>query len=146
MFEVGYLATKGTRLDMQRAPNRAAPGSQLDAEARRRIGNAVGFTLDTAEANSIFHSAQLRLTRRFTRGLSGAALYTWGKSIDNASSIGGGGGTVAQDDQNLANERGLSSFDIRHNFEGRFVFAPQRRSRWGRDWSFTGALLWRTGH
>ena len=146
VFEVGYLATKGTRLDMQRAPNRAAPGSQLDAEARRRIGNAVGFTLDTAEANSIFHSAQLRLTRRFTRGLSGAALYTWGKSIDNASSIGGGGGTVAQDDQNLANERGLSSFDIRHNFEGRFVFAPQRRSRWGRDWSFTGALLWRTGH
>ena len=146
VLEVGYLATKGTRLDMQRAPNRANPGSQLDAEARRRIGNAVGFTLDTAEANSILHSAQLRLTRRFTRGLSGSALYTWGKSIDNASSIGGGGGgTVAQDDQNLANERGLSSFDIRHNFNGSFVFAPQRRSKWWNNWSLTGSLQLRTG-
>jgi hypothetical protein len=145
VLEVGYLATKGTRLDMQRSPNRAAPGSQLDAEARRRIGNAVGFTLDTSEANSIFHSAQVRLTRRFTRGFSGSALYTWGKSLDNASSIGGAGGTLAQDDQNLANERGLSSFDIRHNFNGSFVFAPQRRNKWVRDWSLTGNILLRTG-
>ena len=146
VLEVGYLATKGTRLDMQRSPNRAAPGSQLDAEARRRIGNAVGFTLDTSEANSIFHSAQVRLTRRFTRGFSGSALYTWGKSLDNASSIGGGGGgTLAQDDQNLANERGLSSFDIRHNFNGSFVFAPQRRNKWLKDWSLTGNILLRTG-
>ncbi len=145
VLEVGYLATKGTRLDMQRSPNRAAPGSQLDAEARRRIGNAVGFTLDTSEANSIFHSAQVRLSRRFTRGISGSALYTWGKSLDNASSIGGSGGILAQDDQNLSNERGLSSFDIRHNFNGSFVFAPQRRNRWLRDWSLTGNVLLRTG-
>ncbi len=146
VLELGYLATKGTRLDMQRSPNRSAPGSQLDAEARRRIGNAVGFILDSSEANSIFHSAQLRLTRRFTKGVSGSALYTWGKSLDNASSIGGGGGgTVAQDDHNLANERGLSSFDIRHNFNGSFVYAPTKRNKWLKDWSFTGNVLLRTG-
>ena len=145
VLEVGYLATKGTRLDMQRSPNRSAPGSPLDAEARRRIGNAVGFILDSSEANSILHSAQIRLSRRFTKGISGSALYTWGKSLDNASSIGGGGGIVAQDDRNLANERGLSSFDIRHNFNGSLVYAPTKRNKWLKDWSFTGNILMRTG-
>ena len=32
------------------------------------IGNAVGFTFDSSEGNSIYHAGQLRLTRRFRRG------------------------------------------------------------------------------
>jgi hypothetical protein len=116
VLEAAYLGTKGTRLDIQRQPNRAAPGSPLDAETRRLIGNAVGFTYDSSEGNSIYHASQLKLTRRFRRGLSMNALYTFAKSIDNVSTFGGGGTVVAQDDRNLANERGLSSFDRRHTF------------------------------
>jgi len=113
-LELGYLGTKGTRLDLQRLPKRAAAGSPADSEARQLLGNAVGFTYDTSQANSIFHAAQARLTRRFAKGLSVNTLYTYVRSIDNASSIGGGGdGTVAQDDRNLAAERGLYSFDLR---------------------------------
>ena len=44
------------------------------------------------------------------------------KSIDDASSVAGGGGTVAQNDQDLAAERGLSSFDQRHRFAGDFTY------------------------
>ena len=44
VVEANYLGTKGTRLDVLRLPNRAAPGSPLTAEQRRQIGNAVGFT------------------------------------------------------------------------------------------------------
>jgi hypothetical protein len=48
------------------------------------------------------------------KGFGGGVNYTLAKSRDNASSIGGGGTSVAQDDQNLAAEWGLSSFDRRH--------------------------------
>jgi hypothetical protein len=114
VIEVSYLGTKGTRLDIERSPNRAAPGSPLTAEERRRIGNAVGFTYESAEGNSIYHSGNLRLTRRFRRGLSANLSYTFSKSIDNASTFGGGGATVAQNDQDLRAERGLSSFNRTH--------------------------------
>ncbi len=114
VIEATYLGTKGTRLDIERSPNRAAPGSPLSAEERRRIGNAVGFTYESAEGNSIYHSGNIRLTRRFRRGVSANLSYTYSKSIDNASTFGGGGATVAQNDQDLHAERGLSSFDRRH--------------------------------
>jgi hypothetical protein len=114
VVEANYLGTKGTRLDVLRLPNRAAPGSPLTAEQRRQIGNAVGFTYDTSEGNSIFHAVQLRVIRRLRRGLSTNIFYTFSKSIDNASNIGGAGNIVAQDDRNLAAERGPSIFDQRH--------------------------------
>ncbi|MBI4873782.1 MAG: TonB-dependent receptor [Acidobacteria bacterium] len=113
-YEAGYLGTKGTRLNVQRMPNRSAPGSPLTAEDRRRIGNAVGFAFDSSEGNSIFHAVQLKLIRHFHRGLGAEALYTLSKSIDNVSTFGGGGVIVAQDDRNLRLERGLSGFDQRH--------------------------------
>ena len=68
-------------------PNRAAPGSPLTAEQRRQIGNATGFTFDSSDGNSIYHAVQVRLTRRFRRGISANALYTFSKSIDNVSTL-----------------------------------------------------------
>jgi len=139
IVDLGILGTKGTRLDMQRLPNRAAPGSQLNAEDRRRIGNAVGFTFDSSEGNSIYHAAQARVNRRFARGVSFNVFYTFGKSLDNASSIGGGGGgTVAQDDTNLRAERGLSSFNATHSLTTNFVLQSPIRERSGGKWSALG--------
>ena len=152
IVDFGILGTKGTRLDMQRLPNRAVPGSQLTAEDRRRIGNAVGFTFDSSEGNSILHSAQMRFTRRFAKGFSANAFYTFGKSIDNASSIGGGGATVAQDDTNLRAERGLSSFNAAHSLTTTFVLQSPIRERsggklatLGRGWNLMGGTTFRSG-
>lgn len=157
VVEAGYLGTKGTRLDIQRSPNRAAPGSPLTAEQRRLIGNAVGFTFDSSEGNSIYHAAQVRVTRRFRRGFSANALYTWSKSIDNASTIGGGGATVAQNDRDLRAERGLSSFDQRHVLTLYYVLTSPSDGRgramqaggWAasllRNWTISGGLTLRTG-
>ncbi|HEU0123801.1 MAG TPA: TonB-dependent receptor [Bryobacteraceae bacterium] len=152
VLDAGIIGTKGTRLDMQRLPNRAAPGSQLSAEDRRRIGNAVGFTFESAEGNSIYHAAQVRLTRRFAKNVSFNAFYTFGKSIDNASSFGGGGGTVAQDDTDLRAERGLSSFNVAHSLTTSFVLQSPVRDRSGgkwaalaRGWSLMGATTFRSG-
>jgi hypothetical protein len=125
LVELEYLGTKGTGLDITTQPNRATPGSPLTAQQRLQIANATGFTYELSQGNSIFHAGQVRITRRFARGLSANALYTFSKSIDNASSFGGGGGVVAQNPQDLALERGLSTFDARHRLNvGYTVSSP----------------------
>jgi len=60
------------------------------------------------------HAGSVRLRKRMTKGVAVGGTYTYSKSIDNASSIGGGAQVVAQNDQDLRAERGLSSFDQRH--------------------------------
>ena len=122
VFELGYLGTKGTALVIQRIPNRAPPGSPADSELRRPIPYATGFTYDSPEGSSIFHAGQLRVVRRMRRGVSWSAVYTFSKSIDNASSIGGTGNLVVQDENNLRAERGLSNFDMRHQFQFNGMF------------------------
>ena len=150
-----YLGTKGTRLDIQRSPNRTAAGL---TEGDRQIADAVGFVYDSAEGNSIYHAGQVRLIRRFRRGISGNLQYTWAKSIDNVSSFGGGGGAVvALYDDNLALERGLSSFDVRHTLSAGWVwsspisqgvFGPPPKHWWQRllkSWTLTGSIAGNTG-
>ncbi|MDQ6701249.1 MAG: TonB-dependent receptor, partial [Acidobacteriota bacterium] len=156
VLELGYLGTKGTRLDIQRLPNRAAPGSPLTAEQRRQIGNATGFTFDTSEGNSIYHAAQVRLNKRFSRGLSANAFYVYSKSIDNASTLGGGAAVVAQNDRDLRAERGLSSFDQRHVLTVSYILTSPvgengllrgggKTERILKDWTINGGVTASSG-
>lgn len=110
-LEVGYIGTKGTGLDVLTLPNQG-PGVNL--QSRTQLGNAVGFTFDDSVGNSIYNALQTRLQRRFRHGISMSAIYTFSKSIDDSSTFGGAGNTVAQNWLDLAAERGLSSFDRRH--------------------------------
>jgi hypothetical protein len=157
VVEIGYLGTKGTRLDIQEMPNRAAPGSPLTAEERRQIANASGFIYETSNGDSIYHAMQARVARRFRRGLAVNALYTFGKSIDNSSTFGGAGNTVAQDATDLRAERGLSSFDRRHTLTSGFVIGSPAGTRNGlleghpwalrllRDWTLNGSVSLMSG-
>ncbi len=128
VVELGYVGTKGNGLVISRLPNRAALGSPLTSEDRRPIPYAAGFTYDSPEGNSIFHSGQLRVVRRMRHSIAWTAMYTFSKSIDNASTIGGSGSTTVQDENNLGAERGLSAFDKRHqlsfNLQASSPFGP----------------------
>ena len=64
----------------------------------------------------------MRLRKRMRHGLSVGGSYSYSKSIDNASSIGGSAVVVAQNDLDLAAERGLSSFDQRHRFTADYYY------------------------
>jgi len=95
-----------------------------------RLDNLQGSRLiRTNGGSSIYHSAQLLVTRRFTNGFSLSAAYTWSKLIDNASEV----FTVA--DTNLpqqasfpsifggqALERAVSFFDRPHRFSLTYVY------------------------
>jgi trimeric autotransporter adhesin len=60
--------------------------------------------------------------RRMAHGIGFQASYTFSKSIDDASSIGGGAVIVAQNPFDIAADRGLSSFDQRHKFTGSWMY------------------------
>lgn len=152
VLETSYIGTRGSGLLVQRLPNRAAAGSATTSEERRPIANALGFTWDSPEGSSIFHAAQVRLTRRMSRGLSLNAQYNWAKSLDNASTIGGAGNITVQDDNNLAAERGRSSFDRRHTLSlnamlfspfgerGYFLKRKNTGSRLLKDWTLSTSI------
>jgi len=113
--ELEYIGTKGTGLNVNEEPNLATPGSSLlNTSQSLRIANAAVFSYNTSQANSIYHAGQVRMTRRFGRGMSAVLLYSFSKSIDDASSFNGVGGTLVQNAFDLSAERALSSFDQRH--------------------------------
>ena len=120
---VGYTGTKGSNLDLLEAPNRTATGLKIPGVAP--------FLYETSSADSQMNSLSLRIRKRLTDGFAFTGTYTLSKSIDDASSIAGAGGTVAQNPDDLAAERGLSSFDQRHQFNGSVTyelpFGPNKR-------------------
>jgi hypothetical protein len=56
------------------------------------------------------------------KGLGFSATYIYSKSIDDASSIGGGATVVIQNPFDISADRGLSSFDQRHQFSGNWMY------------------------
>jgi hypothetical protein len=145
----GYTHTRGSSLDMVRAPNRGPEGL--------RIEGVQPFLWQTSEGSSRLHTATFRLRRRPIHGVGFGGSYTVGRSRDNASSIGGGGTSVAQDDRNLDAEWGLSTFDRRHQLSAdtsiELPFGPNRRwlNRGGTraallaDWRVATTFTWQSG-
>jgi hypothetical protein len=131
LLNVGYTGSKGSGLDMVRAPNRGPEGLL--------IPNAQAFLWETSQGFSILHAGSLRLRKRMARGLSVGGTYTFAKSIDNASSIGGGATVVAQNDLDLAAERGLSSFDVRQRLTGDYVYEFPLGT--GKRWLDSGGII-----
>jgi trimeric autotransporter adhesin len=133
----GYTHTRGSSLDIVRAPNRGADGL--------RIEGVQPFLWQSAEGSSVLNAATFRVQRRMVKGIGGTLNYTLAKSRDDASNIGGGQTVVAQDDQNLEAEWGLSSFDRRHQLSGdlsfELPFGPNKK--WLHDGGTAAAIFGR---
>src|SRR5215470_14061777 len=107
VLNIGYNGSKGTRVDTERAL--LVAGNQP-------------FIFESSEGNSVLHAASVRVRRRFSKGLGFGAQYIFSKSLDDASSIGGGGVIVAQNPFDVPADRGLSSFNQTHNFRGNWIY------------------------
>jgi hypothetical protein len=156
LVELEYIGTKGTDLGVETAPNQSPPGASALTTQPLLIGNASSFLYQTSTGDSIFHAGQVRVTRRFSRGMSALALYTFSKSIDDASSFTGLGGTVAQFPNDISAERGLSSFDQRHRFSLTYTLSSPvgvhgfwRNDDWKRkvfsQWTLNGTFTANSG-
>jgi len=130
ILSLGYVGTKGTKLDLLLAPNQFLAGT-TPGQTGLALQNALAFTYETFGASSVYHGLQVGLRRQFHSGYSLSGNYTYSKSIDNAAAVGGAGRTVAQNYLDLQAEGGLSSFDLRHrlviNHSYEFPFGDRRR-------------------
>ncbi len=115
-----YLGTKGTRGAQEFAPNTYPIGAVSPYSACATC--TAGYEYETSNGNSTREAGQLQIRRRFHAGFQAGITYTYAKAIDDAS-LGGSGGVngsggsaavVAQNWLDLSAERGLSTFDQRH--------------------------------
>jgi len=131
-----YLGIKGTRGVQEFLPNTFPLGAANPCPTC-----PAGFAFLTSNGNSTRESGQIQLRRRLHNGLTATAQYTFSKSIDDDSALGGQGPSavtqntqqnpfnfaaapsaaasqpamaIAQNWLNLRAERGLSTFDQRH--------------------------------
>lgn len=112
--EAGYTGSRGEKLSVNYNPNAPLPGPGPVASRRRnpQFGNIGGVKYD---GRSNYHAGHLRVDRRFSRGVSVIGHYTYAKSIDLGGATFVSGDTVYRDPRNIALDRSLSSFDVRHN-------------------------------
>ncbi len=129
---LGYTGTKGSNLDIQRAPNRNPDGGL-------RIDGVQPFLWQSSEGRSTLHALTVRARKRPSRGISFGGAYVWSRAYDNASSFGGGGGTVAQNDQDLEAEWGRSTFERRHAVNADYTIELPWGT--GRPWLNNTSLL-----
>jgi trimeric autotransporter adhesin len=111
-LEVMYTGTRGVHLDELLGFSSVNNGT----------ANAAGFTYDTTGAFSNFNALQVRLQKRMSHGIMFMGRYTYSRSLDDASTIGGGGTTVIQNNADPRGDYGLSSFNMTHQFLGQFVY------------------------
>ena len=129
VLSVAYVGTKGSKLDLLLSPNSLNPSAS--GSQQTSIPGVQQFLYETDGADSIYNGLQVTLRRQFHGGFSMSGNYTWGKSIDDAASVGGNGRNVPQDSFDLKAERALSNFDVRNklivNDTYEFPFGEQRR-------------------
>ncbi len=109
---------------------------------------------DPPWANSIYHSLQVRIEKRFSNGLQLLGTYVYSKSIDDASVACGcttwlGGATSLQDPNRRYLERSVSQYDIPQVLQFSYVYSLPfgKGKQFGNHWNaVVDALLggWQT--
>jgi Carboxypeptidase regulatory-like domain/TonB dependent receptor-like, beta-barrel len=153
VVRAAYAGNKGTYIASgvqgfrEQNPAVYIPGQSTSANTQqRRLYPQLGpVGLFSSDNNSHYHSLQLNLEKRFARGFTVLANYTWAKLIDNI----GPSGTTNPFNRRM--DYGISNDDIPHviHFSGLWqiphpnVHGPA--SRLVNGWELTAITLWRSG-
>ena len=123
VMNLGYNGAKGSRLDIIDAPGRftvIGPGGQPTTT----LPNAI-YDWEDSLAFSNYNALTFSARKRLSGGIALQAAYTYSHAIDDATSIGGNGGTgnsLVQNWQDILAEESNSTFDVRHKVNGNFVY------------------------
>ncbi len=76
------------------------------------------FASIESDANSNYHSLQVQMNKRFSKGVQFTTAYTWSHAIDEVSDLFdlAGGTSLPQNSFDRSAERGDANFDVRHRF------------------------------
>ncbi|HLJ18248.1 MAG TPA: carboxypeptidase regulatory-like domain-containing protein [Bryobacteraceae bacterium] len=154
LMRAGYVASAGRFLSYVTDANAPLPSPTATKanETARRPYQQYGAVADNMSgANSIYNALQVSLEKRFSRGLSLTANYTWSKSIDMVTNTGGFAlVTAIFDPYDLNAYRGVSDFNVPQNFVLNAYWqlpSPGRglaKALLG-GWATTGIWTWQSG-
>lgn len=155
MVRAAYVGNKGTHLQSFRERNAAVyrPGATVgNTNARRPLAPYFGSMRELVDTgNSVYHSTQLTVEKRLSKGFSILSFYTFSKSIDDESQNAQFTFSNPHPTDQRFN-RGVSDFDVRHNFRTSLVYELPRftgkhalvRTVVG-GWNVSSIIDWRSG-
>ena len=157
LVRIAYVGSHGSHIfeTIELNPSLYIPGSSLGTDQRRIFPGIGTASQDSRSVNSSYNSLQLTVEKRFSRGFTVLANYTWAKSLDTLPE----GGNVAGADSGQSSpipyiypdfqkmDGGPSDFDHRHRLVTSFVWQlprmamsnPFARSVLG-GWQLSGVL------
>ncbi len=114
LLQVGYVGNLGRKLAVLRDINQSVLVNGVAVRPYSGLYPQLG-TINEAEtaANSEYNSLQTSLRQTLWHGVSATFNYTYGHAIDDTSDV---RNTVPTNSYNLQNQRGSSTFDLRHIF------------------------------
>lgn len=154
-FTAAYVGSKSSRLFMSRNINPAlpAPGASVaNIQARRPFQDFIVLEEEATDGYSQYHSMQLSLNKRFSRGFTLLSSYTWAKDI-GLTAAQSEGSQGPRHPLNYGLDKARMNTDVRHRFVNSFVWrlpgqtafraSPLRFLLAG--WETTGILTLQTG-
>ncbi|MBI4470976.1 MAG: TonB-dependent receptor [Acidobacteria bacterium] len=125
LLSLTYVGSGTAHLNGFTDPNQPPPGP--DVNLRRPFPTFASISYQSAFAHATYHSLQMKLERRFTKGLSLLSSYTFSHAIDNSLAIedqgnNAGGSWFSQDPKNTNAEKASSSFDIQQRFVTSIIY------------------------
>jgi outer membrane receptor protein involved in Fe transport len=147
---VAYVGNRGMKLPLLREINPAVyrPGATLaDRQARRLWPQFQLIESMDSVGESRYHGIELSGNKRFSRGYTVTANYTWGKALDNASGDNNGNG---QDPLDINNEWGVTDLSRRHRMVTSFLWqVPSPGQKFAKavfgGWQFNGIVTVSSG-
>jgi hypothetical protein len=144
-FEIGYSGTRGTHLPGGIQLNQADPARTGNANLRRPFLGYGTISYNENSALAKYHGLEASLVRRFSRGVSFEASYTWSKSLGHVE-----GNPLDSRNKNL--DFGLLDLDRTHMLSFNYVWEmPFCRGEPGavaavlRGWQLSGIATFMSG-
>jgi hypothetical protein len=166
LLDVAYVGTRGLRLWDNEASNLDQPQQPLDSNfgPAPNYGRpyysvqpnlSLIYPIDLPHFDSFYNGLEVKFEKRFSKGLTFRAAYTWSKDLGTGQGTPGG---AVQDSYDVAAGRGYVEPDFRHRFVASWVYQlPFGRGKafggnWNRatdtilgGWDISGIAVARTG-
>jgi hypothetical protein len=121
LFDITYTGSASTKLVASRNINQPRPSTVGSVASRRPYPQFGNISYQDTVASANFNSLQIRLEKRYSKGLTLAGAYTFSKSLDSTGS--GDGDSGPPDNYDIRGTMyGLSNFDVKHRLVTSYVF------------------------
>jgi len=124
IFTAAYVGTRGEHLFVNTELNPGINETDANGNLIRMNPNFGSVVIRDNGGDSIYHSGQFSVDRKFSHGLLLRAAYTYSKLIDDGSEVftTSGNSTFPEIITQQSSDRGLSAYDRRNRFVGTYVW------------------------